>query len=130
MWKALVPLIVGGSLGAVSRWGLHQWIDSRLGANSPFPWGILLVNIGGCFLFGWLFAFCEGKAWSTDAVRLAIFTGFLGSFTTFSTFGWNTLERSPRTPRRVGRILARTLSRRGIKKGRRSCGDLEKILRF
>ncbi|HQZ27433.1 MAG TPA: fluoride efflux transporter CrcB [Verrucomicrobiales bacterium] len=92
MWKALLPLVVGGSLGAVSRWGLHQWIDTRAGANSPFPWGILIVNVGGCFLFGWLFAYCEGKAWSTEAVRLALFTGFLGSFTTFSTFGWNTLE--------------------------------------
>lgn len=92
MLKTLVPLIIGGSLGAVSRWGLHQWIDARFGAASSFPWGILVVNVGGCFLFGWLFSLLEGKPWCTDAIRLAVFTGFLGSFTTFSTFGWNTLE--------------------------------------
>lgn len=92
MLKALVPLLIGGSLGAVSRWGLQQWVDARVGPNSSFPWGILLVNVGGCFVFGWLFSFFEGRPWPTEAIRLAIFTGFLGSFTTFSTFGWNTLE--------------------------------------
>ena len=92
MLKTLVPLIVGGSLGAVARWGLHQWVDSRFGTNSPFPWGILLVNVGGCFLFGWLFSLLDAKPWCPEAIRLAVFTGFLGSFTTFSTFGWNTLE--------------------------------------
>ena len=63
-----------------------------MGANSHFPWGILLVNVLGCFLFGWLFTLFEQKEWFSDAIQLAVFTGFLGSFTTFSTFGWNTLE--------------------------------------
>lgn len=92
MLKSLAPLVVGGSLGAVARWGLHRWIDGRVLADSPFPWGILLVNVLGCFLFGWLFALMEARDWATEALRLALFTGFLGSFTTFSTFGWNTLE--------------------------------------
>ncbi len=92
MLKTLLPLFLGGSLGAASRWGLQQWIDARFGAHSAFPWGILFVNVGGCFVFGWLFSFSEGKPWSTEAMRHAVFTGFLGSFTTFSTFGWNTLE--------------------------------------
>ncbi|MEM6915297.1 MAG: fluoride efflux transporter CrcB [Verrucomicrobiota bacterium] len=91
MGKAILALMLGGSFGALSRWGLHYWIDSRL-SHGPFPWGILAVNIVGCFLFGWLFALFENRAWFSDAVQLAIFTGFLGSFTTFSTFGWNTLE--------------------------------------
>jgi len=92
MLKVLAPLVVGGSLGAVSRWGVQQWVDGRFGSGSPFPWGILVVNLAGCFLFGWLFGILENKAWGTEAMRLAIFTGFLGSFTTFSTFGQNTLE--------------------------------------
>lgn len=92
MLRTLVPLLLGGSLGAASRWALQQWIDARFGVNSNFPWGVLLVNVGGCFVFGWLFSFLEGRAWPTESIRLAIFTGFLGSFTTFSTFGWNTLE--------------------------------------
>lgn len=92
MLKILAPLVIGGSLGAVSRWGVQQWVDGRFGTGSPFPWGILVVNLAGCFLFGWLFGFLENRTWGTEAMRLAIFTGYLGSFTTFSTFSWNTLE--------------------------------------
>ena len=84
--------MVGGALGAVSRWGLHYLIDARTGASSQFPWGILLVNVLGCFLFGLLFTWFENKEWFSNSLQLAVFTGFLGSFTTFSTFGWNTLE--------------------------------------
>ena len=92
MWKAIAALMLGGSLGAVSRWGLHLWIDSRLASASSFPWGILVVNTAGCFLFGWLFGLFESKTWFSDTLQLAVFSGFLGSFTTFSTFSWNTLE--------------------------------------
>lgn len=90
MLKPLLALIIGGSLGAVSRWGLHYLIDARW-SSSQFPWGILLVNVGGCFAFGFLFAWCEAREIGSDILRLGVFTGFLGSFTTFSTFGWNTL---------------------------------------
>lgn len=92
MWKAIASLMLGGSLGALSRWGLHYWIDAKVANESPFPWGILLVNTAGCFLFGWLFGLFENRAWFSDSLQLAVFTGFLGSFTTFSTFSWNTLE--------------------------------------
>ncbi len=92
MLNILAPLVIGGSLGAVSRWGVQHWVDGRFGAGTPFPWGILVVNLAGCFLFGWLFGILENRTWGSEAMRLAIFTGFLGSFTTFSTFGWNTLE--------------------------------------
>ncbi len=89
MLKPLVALILGGSLGAVSRWGLHYFIDAKW-SQSAFPWGILVVNVLGCFVFGFLFALCEAREWFSDTLRLGVFTGFLGSFTTFSTFGWNT----------------------------------------
>ncbi|MDF1656629.1 MAG: fluoride efflux transporter CrcB [Verrucomicrobiales bacterium] len=91
MIKAVASLMLGGAFGAVSRWGIHYWIDSRF-SQSPFPWGILVVNVTGCFLFGWLFTIFENRAWFSDTIQLAVFTGFLGSFTTFSTFSWNTLE--------------------------------------
>lgn len=93
MLQTLVPLVVGGSLGSVARWGLQRWIDGRAApAVGAFPWGILVVNVLGCLCFGWLYSRFEGKAWVSEPLRLAVFTGFLGSFTTFSTFGWNTLE--------------------------------------
>ncbi|MDF1826491.1 MAG: fluoride efflux transporter CrcB [Verrucomicrobiales bacterium] len=107
MIKAVAALMLGGSLGALSRWGLHYWIDSRL-SQGTFPWGILIVNVVGCFLFGWLFALFENKAWFSDAIQLAVFTGFLGSFTTFSTFSWNTLEllRNGHAALAVGNVTA------------------------
>ena len=92
MLKPLIALIVGGGLGAISRWGFHFLIDSKWAPHHSFPWGILLVNVVGCFLFGLLFTLFESRAWFSDTLQLAIFTGFLGSFTTFATFGWNTLE--------------------------------------
>ncbi len=92
MLKAIAYLMLGGSLGALARWGLHFWIDSRLASGTAFPWGILVVNTAGCFLFSWLFGLFENRVWFSDSLQLAIFTGFLGSFTTFSTFSWNTLE--------------------------------------
>lgn len=92
MLKSLSCLLAGGALGAMARWGLHYGIDSRLAGGASFPWGILVVNTLGCFLFGWLFTLFQEKSWFSDAIQLAVFTGFLGSFTTFSTFGWNTVE--------------------------------------
>lgn len=90
MLKTIVALALGGSFGAIARWGLHTWVDGKTTA-SPFPWGILLVNVLGCLLFGFLFSLAEVKGWFSEVTRLAIFTGFLGSFTTFSTFSWHTL---------------------------------------
>ncbi len=92
MLQTLLPLVVGGSLGSVARWGLQRWIDGRAASTVAFPWGILAVNVLGCLCFGWLYSRFEGRAWVSEPLRLAVFTGFLGSFTTFSTFGWNTLE--------------------------------------
>jgi len=92
MIKFLLPLALGGSLGAVARWLVQQAVDQRWPAAGPFPLGILVVNGIGCFAFGLLFGWMDGRAWAGESLRLAIFTGFLGSFTTFATFGWNTLE--------------------------------------
>lgn len=89
--KALLIVALGGACGAVCRWGLGSWIDG-LTTRSAFPWGIFIANVLGCFLFGLLFSIGESRAWMTDQAKLLIFTGFLGSLTTFSTFGWNTLQ--------------------------------------
>lgn len=113
MIKAIAALMLGGALGAVSRWGLHLWIDSRFSSSADsggpgFPWGILVVNVVGCFLFGWLFTLFENRAWLSDTLQLAVFTGFLGSFTTFSAFGWNTLEllRNGQAALAIGNVSA------------------------
>jgi len=68
-----------GGLGAVARVLLGAAVDAR--ADSPFPWGTLVVNVTGAFALGVL----AGAGLGGDAYTLAA-TGFLGAFTTFSTW--------------------------------------------
>lgn len=89
--KAVLMIATGGALGALSRWGLAKWLDSFRG-DSGLPLGIFVANVAGCLAFGWLYGAVEEKGLLSEALRLGIFTGFLGSLTTFSTFGWNTFD--------------------------------------
>ncbi|NNC89688.1 MAG: fluoride efflux transporter CrcB [Akkermansiaceae bacterium] len=88
----LLLIFLGGGLGAVSRWGLSTGIQSlaEKTALHRFPLGIFACNILGCFLIGCVFGYFVQKhpAW----VFPLLVTGFLGGFTTFSTFGRDTLE--------------------------------------
>ena len=79
----LVWVALGGALGAVARYGLSGWVQS--GSAGTFPWGTLVVNILGCFLLGFAFRVLQLSALS-PALRGAVTVGFLGAFTTFSTF--------------------------------------------
>jgi CrcB protein len=63
-------------------------VDER--SHSSFPYGTLAVNLAGCFAAGLLFPLLEQAGLSPD-LRLAVFTGFLGGFTTFSAYGLQTL---------------------------------------
>ena len=88
---AALLVFLGGGLGAVSRWGLSAGIQSLTERTSlhRFPLGILACNLLGCLLVGALFGCFAPKG---DQPRLFAFavTGFLGGFTTFSTFGKDT----------------------------------------
>jgi CrcB protein len=87
MYK-LAFIALGGLLGTLSRYWISEWMESR--AHSPFPYGTLVVNVVGCFAAGLLFQSLEHSAVS-EAVRLGIFVGFLGGFTTFSAYGLQSL---------------------------------------
>lgn len=87
MYK-LALIGAGGLLGTLSRYAISVWVDER--SQSLFPYGTLAVNVLGCFAAGFLFQWVEGTA-LTPEMRLAIFTGFLGGFTTFSAYGLQTL---------------------------------------
>jgi CrcB protein len=60
--------------------------------SAVFPSGTLVVNIAGCLIIGFLSQLAEGRGVFTAESRLLIFTGFLGGFTTFSTFGNETMN--------------------------------------
>ena len=85
-------IFLGGGLGALSRWGLSSGLEKLTlkTALYKFPLGILACNLLGCFLIGCVFGYFAQKhpAW----VFPFLVTGFLGGFTTFSTFGRDTFE--------------------------------------
>jgi len=81
-------------LGAVAGAPLRYFLQGRVQdwAGPGFPWGTMLVNVSGCVAFGLLATLAEERGWLGREGRLLLLTGFLGSYTTFSTFGWETLE--------------------------------------
>lgn len=74
----------GGALGAVARYLINISPLSRVFEHFPFP--TFLINVGGSFLIGFLLIFLTDKAQVSDNVRMMVMVGFLGAFTTFSTF--------------------------------------------
>lgn len=84
----LAFLALAGALGTLARYGLG--LLSLRWFGDDFPWGTLLINSLGCLLFGFLWALAEEQKWLTKDVRLILLTGFLGAFTTFSTFAFET----------------------------------------
>ena len=79
----------GGALGALARFYASAGIYRALGRD--FPWGTLVVNVLGSFLMGLLFVLFLERLVTGPEVRSAVLVGFLGAFTTFSTFSMETL---------------------------------------
>jgi CrcB protein len=82
--KMILSIALGGAFGAVSRHYVAGYITRLLG--NGFPYGIFVVNILGSFLMGLLVAVLASRFMVTSEVRALIAVGFLGSFTTFSTY--------------------------------------------
>ena len=85
---ALLAVASGGALGAVARYLGAGWVQSLTGGF--FPWGTFLVNAVGCFLLGFSLVWLQATMTSSEA-RQFVTIGFLGSFTTFSTFSYETV---------------------------------------
>ncbi len=81
---------VGGFLGSILRYLLSGWVHRTL-ASDWFPYGTLAVNVIGCLLIGFLAGVEEKHAVFTADVRLFIFIGIVGGFTTFSAFAYETV---------------------------------------
>ena len=82
---------IGGALGSVSRYLLGTWTQS-LSKSIDFPYGTLTVNLLGCFVIGFLSHLAETRGIFTPEARAFVFIGILGGFTTFSSFGNDTVN--------------------------------------
>ncbi|NNF58338.1 MAG: fluoride efflux transporter CrcB [Rhodothermaceae bacterium] len=86
--QQVLLVALGGAFGAVARYGV-AFAAVRLGADA-FPWGTWAANLLGCFLIGLVLPFVLAPQHET--ARLLAVTGFLGAFTTFSTFSLDTFS--------------------------------------
>jgi len=82
---------LGGALGSVSRYLFGTWIQS-VSKSIDFPYGTLTVNLIGCFVIGFLSQLAEARGVFTSESRALVFVGILGGFTTFSSFGNDTIN--------------------------------------
>lgn len=88
MYSQLFWIALAGATGTLARYGLHQLIPRWNGHS--FPWSTLFANVLGCFFFGWIWMWTERKLLDNTEIRLIVLTGFMGAFTTYSTFAFET----------------------------------------
>ena len=84
----LLLLATAGALGTLARYGTGLLVERH--ATGFFPWPTLTVNMIGCFFFGAFYAFAEERTGWTGETRVIVLTGFMGAFTTYSTFAFDT----------------------------------------
>ena len=83
-------VFIGGGTGALARYAGSAAIMTRFGGK--FPLGTLIVNVTGCFLIGFLMTLFTERLDLDPNWRLLLVVGFLGGYTTFSSFEWETFS--------------------------------------
>ena len=84
----VIWVFLAGGLGSAARYLIGQWAATVLGV--AFPYGTMIVNLSGCFALGMVVQLAIAGEWHSD-VRAALAAGFLGGFTTYSSFNQETL---------------------------------------
>jgi CrcB protein len=88
MWQKLAWIALAGAAGTLSRYALGGLVQKYCGER--FPWGTLAINASGCLLFGIVWGLAEERLVISPEARFIILTGFMGAYTTFSTFAFET----------------------------------------
>jgi CrcB protein len=88
---SIIFVALGGALGSVLRYLLATWTQT-VSKSIDFPYGTLTVNLIGCFVIGVLAQLAETRGVFTSESRVFVFVGILGGFTTFSSFGNETVN--------------------------------------
>ena len=83
-------ICLGGAAGTGARYLLSGWALAALGP--AFPWGTLVINVSGSFLLGLLMQVGIATPLLSPTLRLALTTGVMGGFTTYSTFNYETIR--------------------------------------
>lgn len=109
MMTRLAWLFLAGGIGALTRFSLAGLIQRWSG--SSFPLGTFVINIIGCLLFGWIWSLAEERLLISGETRFILLTGFIGAFTTFSTFAFESsgLLRDSEWLLAAGNILGQTV---------------------
>ena len=87
--RTVLAVAVAGAIGALARWGIGAWFGHRF---PSFPWGTMVINISGSFILGVMFAVLVERNIGSPMLRVALMTGLLGAYTTFSTFSLETFR--------------------------------------
>lgn len=85
-----LAISIGAVLGANARYIVGGWVADRFGA--AFPYGTLMINVSGSFLIGIVLTLATERAMTPSWFQPAVAIGFLGAYTTFSTFSYETLN--------------------------------------
>jgi fluoride exporter len=83
-------IAIGGALGSIARFWVGSTIAGRMGVR--FPYGTLIVNLTACFVIGLTLTYMGRRADLNPAWRFLIPIGFIGAYSTFSTYEWETLS--------------------------------------
>lgn len=81
---------IAGFFGAIARYALGGFISNQ--TRGAFPWETLVINVSGCFALGFIFTLLTERFMPNPTVRIALTVGFLGAYTTFSTFAFETMR--------------------------------------